>query len=203
MDDADESMWANMDDVERNAHEETRDLARRAMLNRYDDPSRRGPEPVEGRIVRPGEPSPGRNQTPRTPEPQGKSLMMNPLEGRPIAGGTYAAFVLDGPAAGKWTVERDHWRAVQMDHHQDAMWHAMRGGRYMDEAISVKQTVYHLQRLAIATRQQDPGNDPDERRQYWFWSSVPVWEMDPAAAVFLLIDAEPWQTQLCRVPDRH
>jgi hypothetical protein len=62
--------------------------------------------------------------------------------------------------------------------------------------------MYSLQRLAISSPRPTLGEEPGERRQYWFWSCVPVHEMDPAAAVFLLIDAEPWQTQLCRVPER-
>jgi hypothetical protein len=193
--DDDMSPWASLDAIEAEARVPDR-LAeyRSAMLNRI-------PDPVEGRIVGPGEPSPGRNQTPRQPDPDGKQLTLMPLEGRPVPGGTYAAFVLDGPAAGTWRVERDHWRAVQVDHHRDAMWYANPKG-YADESLSMKQTVYSLQRLAISTPRRTLGEEPGERRQYWFWSSVPTWEMDPAAAVFLLIDAEPWQTQLCRVPER-
>lgn len=191
----DVSPWASMDAIEAEVSAETaQSKVRRALV---------GPEvfqrdPVEGRVLRPGEPSPGRNQ-PRPPdrEPEPNQLMMAPLEGRVLADTAYSAFVLDGPAAGKWEVQHDNWRAVQIDHQRDAMWYATQTGQFTDEIVSVKYTVYRLQRLAIRSRLGDEG------RQYWFWSSVPVHEMDPAVAVFMLIDAEPWQTQLCRVPARH
>lgn len=193
---SDDDPWARLDDIESEASRDNRsDQFRRHYLNQVERPA------VEGRVLRPGDPSPGRNQSRPEPDPEGQQLMMMPLEGRPIPGGTYGAFVLDGPAAGQWRVEHDGWRAVEMDHARDAMWYATTTGKYADESLSMKTTMYRLQRLAIGTTGRLV-DDPGERRQYWFWSSVPVWEMDPAAAVFALIDAEPWQAQMCRVPDR-
>jgi hypothetical protein len=169
---------------------------------RRKDLARRGlPDSIEGRVLPPNAPSPGRNQGP-PPEPKPNRLMMMPLEGRPIDGGTYAAFVLDGPAAGKWAVQQNHWRAVQMASAR-SVWHMANNAMYQDEVIETKTTVYQLQRLAIGSRGARIGSDDGEYRQYWFWSSVEPYLMDPAMAVFLLIDAEPWQTQMCRVPDRH
>lgn len=192
----DPAPWASLDDFEREAKPHAIERMREHYLNQVE------PQIVEGRVVRPGEPSPGRNQRAYAPSPDPRGLMMRPLEGRAIPGGTYSAFALDGPAAGKWVTEHDHWRAVELDHHRDVAWYAMNpSGAYQDEALSYKQTLYSLQRLAIGSGTRPGEPEPTERRQYWFWSSVPVWEMDPAAAVFLLIDAEPWQTALCRVPD--
>jgi hypothetical protein len=195
MNDDNESLWVAMDEVEAEFGRPSSNELRRMFMNQI-------PDPIEGRIVGPGEPSPGRNQMPRTPDPEGKRLMMMPMKGRPIPGGTYAAFVLDGPAAGQWKVAQNHWRAVQMDTSR-SIWSQDPHSRYQDETISTKTTIYELQRLAISSEGRRLIDEPGQRRQYWFWSSVPAHEMDPAAAVFLLIEAEPWQAQMCRVPERY
>lgn len=151
---------------------------------------------VEGRVLRPGDPSPGRNQGPRRADPPSKQLRMEyvgPMEGQIVRGGTYGAFCLDGPARGKWQVQVPPFRVVlPVDH---LVWMPESTKNIIDESITVKTVTYDLHRLAL--------HGSEEVRQYRFWSSRPGWDLEPGDALFLLIDAEPWQTALCRVPDRH
>lgn len=150
-------------------------------------------EPVQGRIVGPGEPSPGRNQTPYASPPPGKQLQLEyqgPATGTIVPGGAYGAFCLDGPKATKWQVQIPPFRVIRQ--RPPINWATV--GSVPDLGVSLEYDTYDLHVLAMWGSGME--------RRYRFWSTLPYWEIDPGLALFLLIDAEPWQAQQCRVEMR-
>jgi len=195
MDESSDGKWVSMDEIEAEVSR-TPDTYRRAMLNRpesvSDEMPRRGP--VEGRVLRPGERLPGAAVPTPPPEPKSRTRLMEyvgPVTGRVLGADVFQAFVLDGPAAGQWKVERNHWRAIEMVDGPTYRFGNMGGAPYLDESVHTKTTMYSLHKLGLMV--------PNNRRLYGFWSSLPPGQMEPIDALYLLIDAEPWQSRACRI----
>jgi hypothetical protein len=159
------------------------------------DIARRGLTPVEGRVLRPGERAPGIDKPyvapPKPKPPQELMQYFGPVNGRIMGVDVFSAFVMDGTAAGTWKVERNHWRAVEMDASPIYMSRGLGGTPYLDESVHTKTTTYSLHKLGLM--------GPGSRRMYGFWSSLPPGQIEPIDALFLLIDAEPWQSKACRL----